>query len=206
MDILDNIGEYIIPLIIAGIYFFSNLLSKKSKNNDEDNYEQPTWTPPQEDEYEPHTIQESTPELTAYDKRQLERSQAAQAHREQREALRRDLPPLSPHTMAPPPLPEEAAPVVSSEPPIDAYASTIERQLKRIEETKRKAEQINQQVGTSGAKKAQRAKRPVSSPRFSGSIRSQLQDPAAARKAFILAEVFGPCASSGERSKIPGIS
>ena len=206
---MEKLGEYIIPLIFAGIYFISNILTKRAEKKAQQQADQPAWEPPEgfdlsdlEQEI-PGVFEEVEPagDMSSYDRRQLERRQAADEHRQRREVARgASPPPLRQEASPPPPLP--VVPSAPAQP--DAYESTIERQLRQIEETKRKAEALKKQAG--GAAIPDGGKRRRTSGNFSGSIRNQLKDPAAARKAFIFGEILGPCVSSGEESKIPGLS
>ncbi len=75
----------------------------------------------------------------------------------------------------------------------NAYDSGIEAQLERIQATRRQAERLQQQAAK-GRKAATSAVAPPtrSGGYLSGSVRESLQDPQAARVAFIYGEVLGP--------------
>jgi 1,4-alpha-glucan branching enzyme len=91
----------------------------------------------------------------------------------------------------------------------NAYDNTIQARLKRIEETKRKAEKLKKQAAerseTSKGRGKQRKQR--SGGYFSGTVRESLQDPQAARVAFIYGEVLGrPISMRKEASSVPGLN
>ena len=201
MDSLEEIIKVIGGIIFAAIYLFGGQIFKGK-----DDEERPTPLPRQvgdedaADDYEARQrqIQE------AIRRKILERRQAAgsaptrpepvAAQREQRkEVVERQK-----QTKQQPPHVEQA-PAVPVDSPFswdasdNAYAQQMDERLQAIEATKRRAEALKHQAGlrasSSGASRV--AKRRVRGGVLSGSVRSTLCDPAAARSAFIYGEVLG---------------
>ena len=230
---MDNLLEFIVPLVFAAIYFFGNMLSKKGDKDEDEASAQPRSGPADaEAEGRQRSVQEeirrkimerrqgtssSEParETTAYDQQQRERRQASDTHRErrqsnesqreQREVVKKVTPPPVRRQQAePPPMVAQKKAGFDWDTSDDIYGAKMEQQLKRIEATKRKAAQLKKKSDEFGAK-PNRVTRSGSSSTFSGSIRSQLQDPTAARAAFIYAEIIGRPVSAGKPSSVPGL-
>lgn len=103
--------------------------------------------------------------------------------------------------------PQESEAAFSWDTSDNAYESQMQERLQQIEATKRRAEQLKQQVGQAGAPASRRPQSSTSSPRlFRSSVRSSLSDPAAARAAFIYAEVLGQPISQRKTPTVPGLS
>lgn len=188
---MDNLFEYIIPIVIAVFYLFGNKLSKKAEE-----------------------VFDQTSEDTDLDERQ----------RRIQEEIRRK---IMQRTGEPPPSKryQESQPSSSSsstdldtkvskpqaEPNLftstkDTFASQLQARLKKVEATKKQAQEL-QKRGASNAVPTRRAhSRPRSSGLFSASVRSTLRDPAAARAAFIYGEVLGTPVSQKKTSSVPGLS
>lgn len=104
----------------------------------------------------------------------------------------------------------ELEPAFSWDSSDNAYESQIQARLQQIEATKRRAAQLKEQAG--GLSQGNLGASPRRTDtykdriRLSGPIRSTLKDPAAARAAFIYAEVLGPPISERKKSSIPGLS
>jgi hypothetical protein len=137
-------------------------------------------------------------------------SQERHRHRESAPDLESRIP--HPGTRIPHPgtrIPEPA----SRTPEPDTYGSQMEAQLRQIEATKRQAEKLQKQAKVRTREISDRIGRPKPSatiaasrrPRFAGSVRSTLRDPAAARTAFIYGEVLGPPVSQQKASTVPGL-
>ena len=203
MDSLEEIIKVIGGIIFAAIYLFGGQIFKSK-----DDEERPTSLPRQNgdedtaDDYEARQrqIQE------AIRRKILERRQAAgsaptrpepvAAQREQRkevverqEQTQQQLPHVE---QVPEPVPVDSPFYWDA---LDnAYAQQMDERLQAIEATKRRAEALKYQADTlrassSGASRV--AKRRVRGGVLSGSVRSTLCDPAAARAAFIYGEVLG---------------
>lgn len=203
MDSLEEIIKVIGGIIFAAIYLFGGQIFKSK-----DDEERPTSLPWQNgdedtaDDYEARQrqIQE------AIRRKILERRQAAgsaptrpepvAAQREQRKEVverQKQTQQQLPHVeQVPEPVPVDSP--FSWDASDNAYAQQMDERLQAIEATKRRAEALKYQADTlrassSGASRV--AKRRVRGGVLSGSVRSTLCDPAAARAAFIYGEVLG---------------
>lgn len=233
---MDNILEILIPLAIAAVYFFGNMFSGKSEENEE----RPPSLPRQrggqaEDDIDVHERQRRIQEdirrkimerrggsgseppraAPAGDERQ-ERRSVAQAPREISEAQK--------HTREVVHEPrddratrrdsgdgygyEATPPAFSWDESHNAYDSGMQAQLKRIEATKRQAEKLKKQAARrrKPSKNEEKGKRRTGG-YFSGTVRESLQDPQAARVAFIYGEVLGPPIGLRKgSSSVPGLA
>jgi len=202
MDSLEEIIKVIGGIIFAAIYLFGGQIFKSK-----DDEERPTSLPRQNgdedtaDDYEARQrqIQE------AIRRKILERRQAAgsaptrpepvAAQREQRKEVverQKQTQQQFPHVeQVPGPVPVDSP--FSWDASDNAYAQQMDERLQAIEATKRRAEALKHQAGlrasSSGASRV--AKRRVRGGVLSGSVRSTLCDPTAARAAFIYGEVLG---------------
>ena len=90
----------------------------------------------------------------------------------------------------------------------DSYDNEMERQLEKIEATKREAARLKSEatqedvqstveIGSSSKRRRESS---------FGSVRSSLRDPSAARSAFIYGEVLGPPVSLRKNSGVPGLN
>ena len=87
----------------------------------------------------------------------------------------------------------------------------MQARLQQIEATKRQAEKLKQQAGMVGTEKVGTAapSRPQTTRQrsiFRGPVRASLTDPAAARAAFVYAEVLGQPVSQRKSPSVPGLS
>lgn len=223
---MDNLLEFIVPLIFAAIYFFGNMLSGKSDADDKPKPLRRRETPEDAEAAErQRKIQEEirrkimerrqaaetaepVRQMSAYDEQQRERRRALEAAREQEATVKQATPPPVRRQVEPPPrVAKKSEGGFSWDASDDIYESQMAQQLKRIEATKQKAEKLKKQAKqASSASKSQSKKEPRSSRTFSGPIRSQLKDPAAARAAFIYGEVLGQPVSERKQSSVPGLS
>lgn len=229
---MDNILEILIPLAIAAVYFFGNMFSGKS-SEDEDS---PSSLPRSRDEGEREAdageqqrrVQDeirrkimerrraaegrSTAE-TAAGQEFHERRREAEAHREapagdevRREAEEQPSPYMeSPYQGES----EHASEAFSWEESDNAYENSMQAKLRRIEETKRKAEQLKKQAAQNrGAADGQKKRgRQRTGGYFTGTVRESLKDPQAARVAFIYGEVLGqPISLRKGSSAVPGLN
>lgn len=203
MDSLEEIIKVIGGIIFAAIYLFGGQIFKSK-----DDEERPTSLPRQNgdedaaDDYEvrQRQIQE------AIRRKILERRQAAESAPTRPEPVaaqceqRKEVVERQKQTQQQLPHVEQVPEPVSVDSPFswdasdNAYAQQMDERLQAIEATKRRAEALKHQAGTlsassSGASRV--AKRRVRGGVLSGSVRSTLCDPAAARAAFIYGEVLG---------------
>jgi hypothetical protein len=193
-QLMENLLEIIIPVVIAAIYFFGNLFSKGEASEDSTPVGRTFGEDPD-------------PDVAAREREVREnlRRKIIQRRQLDDDASQSPSPPL-------PPIFPRVEPVVSSAPeparaagqPSDfswetsdnIYETKMEAQLLRIAETKRQAEQLQQQAAHSRSKaKAQWGQSADPAPRGSsllaGSVRSSLKNTSAARAAFVYAEVLG---------------
>lgn len=190
-QLMENLLEIVIPVVIAAIYFFGNLFSKGEASED----------------------------TAPLGRTLVEDPDVAAREREVRENLRRkiiqrrQLDDDASQTSSPlPPVLPRVEPVVLSAPesaraagqpsdfswqtPDNIYETKMEAQLLRIAETKRQAEQLQQQAARARSKATAQwgqsvARAPRSSSLLTGSVRSSLKNTGAARAAFVYSEVLG---------------
>jgi len=220
--------EYIGPLIIAAIYFFGNKFvsgqeegedprtpSKRSEPRDSEAAERQRQIQEEirrkilERRQAAERGETATPVATrepasAYDEQLRKRREATQARQQQREGV---TPPPMRDAVEPPPIQQAggANRGFTWDVSDNAYESQMEQQLKQIEKTKRQAERLKKQAGMLD-EKSKGSKRSRTSRAFSGSVRSQLKDSAAARAAFIYGEVLGQPVSMRKQSSVPGLT
>jgi hypothetical protein len=213
---MDNLLEIIIPLAIAAIYFFGNMFSKGADKGDVPPIGRPSGQDPDLAEQQ-RRIQESIRRKIMQRRQESEggasgptppnltRPQPVTAHQ---------FPVESP---MPPPMPprmdtvaETSADRFSWDASDDVYETSLQEQLERIEATKREAENLQQQAQQARAKSrsewgksAERTSRRARS--LTGSVRSSLRTPSAARAAFIYSEVLGRPVSLQKSSNVPGL-
>lgn len=222
---MDNIFEILVPLIIAAVYFFGNMMSGKSK---EDETGQPL-RPRERDA-------DDGADPDAFERQRRIQEEIRRKIMERRQATGSEPPQLAPAEAAPqegrrdqtmphrsepraqdqtrqsrrepPPIREQKPGAFSWDVSDDAYDSKMQAQLKRIEATKRQAEKLQKQA-KAGREKSKGAEKPKrrSGGYFAGTVRESLQDPQAARVAFIYGEVLGPPISLRKgNSSVPGLS
>jgi hypothetical protein len=213
---MDNLLEILVPLIFAAIYFFGNMFSSKSEKEERPPARAPSA--PADTDVDERQIQEqirrkimarrqaATDESgapaqqmrgqalregrKAVEARLGQRKATREQHKETREAKAAHFEPT----------PEaQAAPGGFSWDESDnAYEQNIEEQMRRIEETKRRAEALRSRNRPAGRGISESS---VGSPDarqsapagglLSGSVRQVLSNPVAARSAFIYGEVLG---------------
>jgi hypothetical protein len=91
----------------------------------------------------------------------------------------------------------------------DSYDDERECQLKKIETTKREAQQTqskSNQRGVQSTGEIGSSRKPRKKKSSFGSVRSSLKDPSAARSAFIYGEVLGQPISLRKTTGVPGLS
>lgn len=177
---MDNFFDILGPLVIGALYVLGSIFSKKEKPEDEP---PATLYQPEHDYFlEDEEIQRKVQSLKS----------AQNVQQETRKA----------HSL-----------VQVSVPPqhidnINTYADQMNRQLKKIEATKREAARLQSKSSQWGS----HAKKGTSNPRNSEtmragqSVRSSLKNPGAARSAFIYGEVLGPPISLRKTTSVPGLS
>ncbi|ADE55149.1 hypothetical protein [Coraliomargarita akajimensis] len=213
---MDQLFEILIPVIIAAVYFFSNVLNKK--NSEEEGPRAPGSYDDGEDYDErqrriqeeirrkimerrqqqeeasstsPPPIQREVPsqQLTPADHRLRERL------RETQERMRHKVEADEPPVVVPPPMPVAEVPAkepqgFSWDTSDNIYEQQLEAQLQQIEATKRHAEALRAKAEGASAKVARR-RRSSGASLLQGPVREQLKNPSAARAAIIYREVLG---------------
>jgi len=232
---MDNLLEYIVPLVFAAIYFFGNMMSKKEGDDASPAAPRRQQSPDEaeaaarqrkiqeeirrkimerrqaaerEDGAAPVVPAPAQPErgrLTDYDRQLQKRGEAAAARRATPEVVRQPTPPRIPKEAPASKVEEVQSRGFSWDTSDNAYETQMQEQLRRIEATKRQAAQLKKQAAAAGVK-TESKRRSGSGRSFSGPVREQLQDPAAARAAFIYGEVLGQPVSLRKQSSVPGLS
>lgn len=221
---MDNLLEIIVPVIFAAIYFFGNMLSGKADKDDAP--KPPRRRPGNAEDDEAAERQRKIQEEIR--RKILERRQQAEGRGPvppvvsppPMRGMRRHQPEQAKGTTAqtreasqPPPY---MAPTHDAEPVAEgfswgesdnAYEKEMEAKLRRIEETKRQAEKLKQKAASPLIESTTTSsKRRSNGLRLSGSVRSQLKNPGAARAAFVYGEVLGQPISMRKQSNVPGLS
>lgn len=187
---MDNLFEYIIPIVVAAIYLFGNKLSKTAED-----------------------VFDQTSEETDTDERQRRIQEEIRRKIAERKS---EVSQTKRHQTLQPTISSESKELESkvSEPlvepegftsPIDTFASQLQSQLERVEATKRQAEELKKQGAIITPSNSQSGSRLRTVGLFSGSVRSSLRDTAAARSAFIYAEVLGTPVSQKKVPTVPGL-
>lgn len=226
---MDNIFEILVPLLIAAVYFFGNMFSGKSKEDEGAPPLQPRQRDADDDEAadaleHQRRIQEEIRRKIMERRQasdgtppQLAPAEAApqEASRDlsgQGETQKRTPEPVHQSRNQPPPI-HEARPGSyswdTSEASGGAYDSRMQAQLKRIEATKRQAEKLQEEAAAQPDRdeKARQKPNSRSGGHFTGTVRESLRDPQAARVAFIYGEVLGPPISLRKGNcSVPGLS
>lgn len=225
---MDNIFEILVPLLIAAVYFFGNMFSGKSKEDEGAPPLQPRERDADDDEAadaleRQRRIQEEIRRKIMERRQasgggppQLAPAEAApmEGRRDlsgQGEVQKRTPEPVHQSRNQPPPI-REARPGAyswdTSEASGAAYDSQMQAQLKRIEATKRQAQKLQKEAAARpDIDKTSHKPNRRSGGYFSGTVRESLRDPQAARVAFIYGEVLGPPVSLRKgSSSVPGFS
>lgn len=232
---MDNLLEILVPLIFAAIYFFGNMLSGKSREDEDAPPGMPRRRDSEDEDADAIERQrriqeeirrkimerrrasegEGPPQMAPSGQELRERRREVEARRETREAQKEtrevvhetpDVPPFVAPTHEA--SPEATPPAFSWDNSDNAYESAMEEQLKRIEATKRQAEQLKRQASaaTERTDTSSTKRRAGKGRYFSGPVRETLTDPAAARAAFVYAEVLGQPISMRKGTTVPGLN
>ena len=191
---MDNLFEYIIPIVFAAIYLFGNKLSKTA----EDVFDQ-TREETDTDERQ-RRIQEEIRRKIAERKNEVSQTKRHQTLQPTCSSESTDIESTDTESKVSEPLVEPEA--FTS--PVDTFASQLQAQLERVEATKRQAEELKKQ-GAIVPFNSQSGSISRTADLFSGSVRSSLRDTAAARAAFIYGEVLGTPVSQKKVSTVPGL-
>jgi hypothetical protein len=226
---VDNLLEYIIPIVFAAIYFFGNMLSKNSDDG----------AAPSRPRQEDPDVAERQRQIQAEIRRKImERRSAAgstgeggatSAPRERGPSFRPELAersrqastrhhpeqvkgergrhsrPESVERTRPEPV-ERSRQSSDSARDAASFDNDIQAKLQQIEATKRRAEKLKKQARASNAQTQSASASPSRRSAFRGPVRSTLRDPAAARTAFIYGEVLGPPISQRKSQTVPGLA
>ena len=174
---MDNILEILIPLIFAAIYFFGNMFSGES---DRDSVPS-----------NPGGRQEEDPDV-------IERQRKIQEEIRRKIAQRR----ASEGTRFPLDTPRSSPVPSQSQPETASYESQMQERLHQIEATKKRAEELKQQIRITQTNSILEQNLPRL---VRGSARSTLRDPSAARTAFIYGEILDQPISQKKTQTIPGL-
>ncbi|WP_269523920.1 hypothetical protein [Coraliomargarita parva] len=224
---MDNLLEFIIPLIVAGVYFFINFLSNRASGGEEDPRRRGRGGVDPDVLERQRRIQEEirrkimerrqaasgaeTPPVATEAAPRAEELRQRRAEIEHRRELRERQKAVRERARgtveAPHGQPAHAGPDPVS--PTFAYEQNMQAQLERIEETKRRAAALKKQANAAGVKvRGARTHTARSEGRgiLSGPIRENLSDPQAARAAFLYGEVLGrPLSLRKGGSEVPGL-
>ncbi len=198
---MDTLFEIIGPLIFFGIYILGKLFSKKDDAKDKQPVTRQRSRPTEDPEDADYQRQEQEGIL----------EQLWQSGQNAQTALggnREEPPPIPSLVMQRQEAEKEDSRGAFWDNPGDSYDDEMERQLKKIEATKRDAARLQSETNQGGIQSAgeigsSRKRRKKSS---FGSVRSSLKDPGAARSAFIYGEVLGQPVSLRKTSGVPGLT
>lgn len=202
---MDNLLEILIPLIFAAFYFFGNVFSGKEEDTSE-----PTQARGRRGEDEEADVIERQRRIQEEIRRKIMERRPAQgsASVEPVETPVTARPESVARTPDPGPRPSKPLGEVGN-----PYESQIKARLQQIEATKRQAEQLRKQADKAGTAALSRphssSHSSLPAPRSSltkGPLRETLVNPAAARAAFVYAEVLGPPVSQRKSPPSPGLS
>lgn len=199
---MEDLFDILIPLVIAGVYFFGNMLSKKSGDKSEEGFPMPRQ---REREVDPDQAERQRQVQEEIRRKIEERRGGAPATpnpppvvtatpepaRNVRERTKRTDERVH-ETRAPVPDPVEVNPDFTWDASDDIYENTMQAQLAQIEATRKKAAALKAQSVAAKKKIASLGRRP--SPvrgLHQGPVRAALRTPNAARTAFIYGEVLG---------------
>lgn len=234
---MDNILEILIPLIFAAIYFFGNMFGK-SKDGEDASPGSPRRRAAEDEDADAIERQrriqdeirrkimerrrssegETSPVAPVAPSGQelRERRREARGQHTTREAQKETREVMRGNRESPPPL---FRPTHHAESEVDtgafswdesdnAYESGMQAQLKRIEETKLKAEKLKKQAAAQRRNQIDEKDKPKrrSGGYFTGSVKESLQNPAAARVAFVYGEVLGQPVSLRKGQSVPGLN
>lgn len=210
---MDNLLEYIIPVIFAAIYFFGNMLSKNS--DDEAEPKRPLVEEDPDVAERQRRIQEEI-RRKIMERRNATGSSGEGGRDSRPEPAERPRPELAERTWHhPEQVKGEHGRDFRSEPaertrpePVSSFDHDLQAKLEQIEATKRRAEKLKKQAHASSAQASsvQSADAPSRRTSLRGPVRSTLRDPAAARAAFIYGEVLGPPVSQRKSQTVPGLA
>lgn len=197
---MDNLLEIIGPLIFGIIYVLGKLFAKKGDTEDGS----------------PAGQQEEDPEEA--DRQRQEQEETLWQIMQQRGHSRQTSQPAQDQTRGEQPIPSSVMPRQEVEKEDssgfsrgnsdDPYDDEMERQLKKIEASKREATRLQSNSAQGGVKSVGEIGSSLKRRKRSSfdSVRSSLKDPAAARSAFIYGEVLGPPVSQRKTTGVPGLS
>ena len=208
---MEDFFDILIPLVIAAVYFFGNILSKKSGDDLEEGLPMPRK---REREVDPEQAERQRQVREEIRRKIEERRREAPATpaspgfpnpppvvtappepaRSVRERTKRTNERVH-ETRAPVPVPEsaEVEPDFSWDASDDIYENTMQAQLAQIEATRKKAAALKAQGAAATQKLGRQGRRSPKAGRglLKGPVRVALRTPDAARTAFIYGEVLG---------------
>ncbi|MGZ0656687.1 hypothetical protein ACWPKS_13870 [Coraliomargarita sp. W4R72] len=204
---MDNIFEIIVPLVIAGVYFFGNMLSNKSDDDAAPGAPRRATDEDADAIERQRRIQEEIRRKIMQRRSEGEGDRSRSAVPDSTQEREHARP--QPSQPARPPVREFRAPDLVTQ-GTNPYETEMQAKLEQIEATRRQAEKLKQQVrASSPQQRASAQSRSRSQPTSRATrrpIRSTLHDPAAARTAFIYGEVLGPPISQRKSQTVPGLA
>ena len=226
---MDNLFEYLIPIVFAAVYFFGNMLSKKSGDE-----AAPGREPEDADAIErqrhiqeeirrkimerreggrqsPSASESARDRESPYSHRQPQPSASVEQRRETREQHKktRQAETSIHKRQTREDARQQPQPGFTWDKSDNAYDHEMQAKLQQIEATKQKAEKLKKQAAQSQTRRTMSSKNSSlptpHSPLSRASVRSTLRSPAAARAAFIYSEVLGPPISQRKTQTVPGL-
>lgn len=216
---MDNLLEYIIPLIFAAIYFFGNMFAKSGSADEEETGPRRPLSPVED----PEAMERQRRIQEEIRRKIMARRSGAE------DASPANVQPI-PQNTEPQPMYREAEPAAeqrtssqdwardaedkaafSWDRSDDAYETQMQSRLREIEATNQRAAKLKDEakVANERVNRRKASSEPTKRKRsglLSGSVRESLKDPAAARAAFIYGEVLGAPISLRKESAVPGLT
>ncbi|MAS64788.1 MAG: hypothetical protein CL815_06155 [Coraliomargarita sp.] len=221
---MESLLEVLFPLIVAGVYFFGNILSKKKDKSAAPSPFNQEEVSPAEREVQEQIKRKIEARRASYDSSESElltKTEQDNSHspedlvreqlKERRDNSRARRQVAQPRDTAAPAQSfkeqskEYAWRLTEAE---NNYAQEMENRRKKLEDTQRKAKALRKK-SKQGAYTIKQAMRQDSSRslqtkgQYAGSIRTRLRSPSAAREAFIYSEVLGAPIALKKSSSLP---
>ena len=201
---MDNLLEWLIPLIFAAIYFFGNMFSGKS---DEDSA---PGVPNRRREEDPDAIERQRRIQEEIRRKIAERRGQSIPDSQNSRPAHHSSAPGSPDSRPAQPQPRlQPGQQPSHTAAASPYETQMQERLRQIEATKKQAERLKQKASALEPQRSSPRASPLTthqSPLSRASARATLRNPAAARTAFIHAEILGQPISQRKTQTIPGLS
>lgn len=188
---MEDLFDIIIPAVVMAVYFFGNLLSKKSKDDEGQEPSRSEPNLPEESEYLRRVREEIRRKVEARknappESERLEKPRPEPAL-ERRKSTSERVHETRQRTSAPVPQPETIAATR------DAYQNQMKARLAKLKKTQQEAAALKGQALKNSPSMMKKTTGQSRTKRFglNGSVRQNLKDAASARTAFIYGEVLG---------------